>query len=130
MDIEYRKIRVPGHQDVPEHSCQKFFRVVDSFLRDNRHNGKYFTSLECRTIVLILFLRRFVDKLIGIHCTHGINRSGYFIVRYCFVTNISVRLFENLRLLRYLIEVLGLEPNDAISGEFYLVFSCRKSSFR
>ncbi|CAF1061210.1 unnamed protein product [Adineta ricciae] len=75
MDIEYCKIRVPGHQDVPEHSCRKFFRVVDSFLRDNRHN----------------------DKLIGIHCTHGINRSGYFIVRY-------------------LIEVFGLEPNDAISA--------------
>lgn len=94
MDIEYCKIRVPGHQDVPEHSCRKFFRVVESFLRDNRHNGKYFTSLECKTIVLSLFLCRFVDKLIGIHCTHGINRSGYFIVRYCFVTNICVCLLK------------------------------------
>ncbi|UJR37895.1 hypothetical protein I4U23_030584 [Adineta vaga] len=75
MDIEYCKIRVPGHQDVPEQCCRKFFRVVNSFLRDNQHN----------------------DKLIGIHCTHGINRSGYFIVRY-------------------LIEILGLQPNDAIAA--------------
>lgn len=59
LDIEYCKIRVPGHQNVPDESCRKFFRVVNNFLRDNRQN----------------------DKLIGIHCTHGVNRSGYFIVR-------------------------------------------------
>ncbi|CAF0722840.1 unnamed protein product [Adineta steineri] len=75
MNIEYCKIRVPGHQNVPEKCCQQFFRVVNSFLHDNQHN----------------------DKLIGIHCTHGINRSGYFIVRY-------------------LIEILGLQPNDAIAA--------------
>jgi len=40
MDIEYCKIRVPGHQDVPEQCCEKFFHVVNSFLRDNRRNGK------------------------------------------------------------------------------------------
>lgn len=39
-DIEYCKIRVPGHQDVPEECCRKFFRVVRSFLHDNQDNGK------------------------------------------------------------------------------------------
>jgi hypothetical protein len=40
MNIEYCKIRVPGHQDVPEKCFEKFFRVVNSFLRNNQHNGK------------------------------------------------------------------------------------------
>ncbi|CAF0732414.1 unnamed protein product [Rotaria sordida] len=75
MGIEYCKIRVPGHQDVSDKSCQKFILVVNTFLRDNRQN----------------------DNLIGIHCTHGINRSGYFIVRY-------------------LIEILGQQPDDAIAA--------------
>jgi protein-tyrosine phosphatase len=75
MDIKYCKIRVPGHQDVPDKCCQKFFRVVSSFLQDNRQNGEWLIFKE-----LSHFL--FVDTLIGIHCTHGINRSGYFIVRY------------------------------------------------
>ena len=44
MGIDYCKIRVPGHQDVPEKCCQKFFRVVNSFLKDNRNNGKKFNS--------------------------------------------------------------------------------------
>ncbi|CAF3978064.1 unnamed protein product, partial [Rotaria sp. Silwood1] len=52
-------------------NCQKFFHVVNTFLRDNRQNG--------------------------IHCTHGINRSGYFIVRY-------------------LIEILGQQPDNAIAA--------------
>jgi len=76
MDIEYCKIRVPGHQDVPEKCFEKFFRVVNSFLRNNQHNGK-----ELIYKVLQVYFHLFVDKLIGIHCTHGINRSGYFIIR-------------------------------------------------
>ncbi|CAF5095998.1 unnamed protein product, partial [Rotaria magnacalcarata] len=75
LDIEYCKIRVPGHQDVSDENCQKFFRIVNKFLRNNRQN----------------------DKLIGIHCTHGVNRSGYFIARY-------------------LIEILGLQPDEAIAA--------------
>ncbi|CAF2045013.1 unnamed protein product [Rotaria magnacalcarata] len=75
LDIEYCKIRVPGHQDVSDENCQKFFRIVNKFLRNNRQN----------------------NKLIGIHCTHGVNRSGYFIARY-------------------LIEILGLQPDEAIAA--------------
>ncbi|CAF3219092.1 unnamed protein product [Rotaria sp. Silwood2] len=75
MGIEYCKIRVPGHQDVSDKIFHKFVHVVNTFLRDNRQN----------------------NNLIGIHCTHGINRSGYFIVRY-------------------LIEILGQQPDDAIGA--------------
>ncbi|XP_014800968.1 PREDICTED: RNA/RNP complex-1-interacting phosphatase [Calidris pugnax] len=35
------------------------------------------------------------DKLIGVHCTHGLNRTGYLVCRY-------------------LIDVEGMEPNTAI----------------
>jgi len=77
MNIEYCKIRVPGHQDVPEKCYQKFFRAVNSFLQVNQHNGKGFNIGK-----MIILYFSFLDKLIGIHCTHGINRSGYFIVRY------------------------------------------------
>ncbi|CAF4996708.1 unnamed protein product, partial [Rotaria sp. Silwood1] len=77
------KIQVPGHQDVSDKNCQKFFHVVNTFLRDNRQNG--------------------------IHCTHGINRSGYFIVRY-------------------LIEILGQQPDNAIAGKFLLFVSSSSSS--
>ncbi|CAF3836814.1 unnamed protein product [Rotaria sp. Silwood1] len=52
---------------------------------------------------------RKIDNLIGIHCTHGINRSGYFIVRY-------------------LIEILGQQPDNAIAGKFLLFVSSSSSS--
>lgn len=39
MDIEYYKIRVPGHQDIPDRCYQTFSRVVNSFLRDNQQNS-------------------------------------------------------------------------------------------
>ncbi|XP_051897238.1 RNA/RNP complex-1-interacting phosphatase-like [Pristis pectinata] len=35
------------------------------------------------------------DKLIGVHCTHGVNRTGYLICRY-------------------LIDVDGMDPHEAI----------------
>ncbi|XP_032004165.1 RNA/RNP complex-1-interacting phosphatase-like isoform X1 [Hylobates moloch] len=43
---------------------------------------------------LILYFL-FIDKLIGVHCTHGLNRTGYLICRY-------------------LIDVEGVRPDDAI----------------
>jgi hypothetical protein len=46
MNIEYCKIRVPGHQDVPEKCYQKFFRAVNSFLQVNQHNGKEFILVK------------------------------------------------------------------------------------
>jgi len=47
----------------------------------------------------ILFLNKIKsnDKLIGVHCTHGLNRTGYLIVRY-------------------MIEQLGIEANEALEA--------------
>uniref|UniRef100_A0A8B9QCA0 RNA/RNP complex-1-interacting phosphatase n=1 Tax=Apteryx owenii TaxID=8824 RepID=A0A8B9QCA0_APTOW len=59
---------IPNNQTIYQFKC-----VVKNFLRDNKDN----------------------DKLIGVHCTHGLNRTGYLVCRY-------------------LIDVDGMEPNAAI----------------
>ena len=45
-----------------------------------------------------MFVFEFVDGLIGVHCTHGVNRTGYLICRY-------------------LIERLQWNPDKAIAGK-------------
>ena len=40
-------------------------------------------------------------EIVGIHCTHGVNRTGYLVARY-------------------MIEWLGYQPKDAIEGMFFL----------
>lgn len=74
--IDYVKIKVIGHDTIPsEESYKNFVRVVQNFISDNEDN----------------------EKLIGVHCTHGINRTGYFIVRY-------------------MIEYMNWEPKKAIAS--------------
>ncbi|KAM6113228.1 RNA/RNP complex-1-interacting phosphatase isoform 2-T2 [Phoenicopterus ruber ruber] len=69
----YSKIVTMGHKIPNKHTIFQFKCVVKKFLRDNKDN----------------------DKLIGVHCTHGLNRTGYLVCRY-------------------LIDVEGMEPNTAI----------------
>ncbi|XP_074784587.1 RNA/RNP complex-1-interacting phosphatase isoform X2 [Athene noctua] len=69
----YSKILTMGHEIPNRHTIFQFKCVVKKFLRDNKDN----------------------DKLIGVHCTHGLNRTGYLVCRY-------------------LIDVEGMEPNTAI----------------
>ena len=45
----------------------------------------------------IIIIFTFSDGLIGVHCTHGVNRTGYLICRY-------------------LIDKLHWEPENAIRG--------------
>ncbi|XP_072213087.1 RNA/RNP complex-1-interacting phosphatase [Excalfactoria chinensis] len=71
--LRYSKILTMGHEIPNKQTIFQFKRVVESFLRDNKDN----------------------DKLIGVHCTHGLNRTGYLVCRY-------------------LIDVEGMEPNAAI----------------
>lgn len=40
-----------------------------------------------------------VDKLIGVHCTHGLNRTGYMVCRY-------------------MVETLGFTALEAIAREY------------
>uniref|UniRef100_A0A8C6QWV1 RNA/RNP complex-1-interacting phosphatase n=2 Tax=Nannospalax galili TaxID=1026970 RepID=A0A8C6QWV1_NANGA len=71
--ISYIKIFTVGHQVPDDDTIFKFKRAVKEFLKENKDN----------------------DKLIGVHCTHGLNRTGYLICRY-------------------LIDVEGMRPDDAI----------------
>lgn len=71
--LRYSKILTMGHEIPNRHTVFQFKCVVKKFLRDNKDN----------------------DKLIGVHCTHGLNRTGYLVCRY-------------------LIDVEGMEPNTAI----------------
>lgn len=56
--ILHRKILIPGHMLPPENKVKEFMDAVDEFL------GK-----DCETLV-------------GVHCTHGLNRTGYMVCRY------------------------------------------------
>ncbi|XP_042371524.1 RNA/RNP complex-1-interacting phosphatase, partial [Plectropomus leopardus] len=67
------KILTAGHQVPGDDTILSFKRAVRRFLRENADN----------------------DKLIGVHCTHGLNRTGYLICRY-------------------LIDVDGMDPRDAV----------------
>ncbi|XP_005686413.1 PREDICTED: RNA/RNP complex-1-interacting phosphatase isoform X2 [Capra hircus] len=72
-NIPYLKIYTVGHQVPDDDTILKFKTAVNGFLKENKDN----------------------DRLIGVHCTHGLNRTGYLICRY-------------------LIDVEGMRPDDAI----------------
>uniref|UniRef100_A0A8C6WMD4 RNA/RNP complex-1-interacting phosphatase n=1 Tax=Neogobius melanostomus TaxID=47308 RepID=A0A8C6WMD4_9GOBI len=71
--LHFVKIFTAGHEIPSDAAILSFKRAVRQFLRENIDN----------------------DKLIGVHCTHGLNRTGYLICRY-------------------LIDVDGVDPIQAI----------------
>ncbi|XP_063066123.1 RNA/RNP complex-1-interacting phosphatase isoform X2 [Engraulis encrasicolus] len=71
--VHYVKIFTAGHEVPSDPTILSFKRAVRRFLRENEDN----------------------DDLIGVHCTHGLNRTGYLVCRY-------------------LIDVDGIEPEKAI----------------
>lgn len=59
-NVEHQKIFTKGHE-IPQRSLvDKFIDIVNTFLRDEQNR----------------------DKQIGVHCTHGLNRTGYFVCAY------------------------------------------------
>ncbi|CAG9535042.1 unnamed protein product [Cercopithifilaria johnstoni] len=74
IGIKYEKIMCAGHHvNTQMENIQKFYDIVNNFLSKHIYTG----------------------ELIGVHCTHGLNRTGYMICRY-------------------LIEVDGWDVNSAI----------------
>nr|1YN9_A Chain A, polynucleotide 5'-phosphatase [Autographa californica nucleopolyhedrovirus]1YN9_B Chain B, polynucleotide 5'-phosphatase [Autographa californica nucleopolyhedrovirus]1YN9_C Chain C, polynucleotide 5'-phosphatase [Autographa californica nucleopolyhedrovirus] len=67
----YKKIQVPGQTLPPESIVQEFIDTVKEFTE------------KCP------------GMLVGVHCTHGINRTGYMVCRY-------------------LMHTLGIAPQEAI----------------
>ncbi|XP_044135255.1 RNA/RNP complex-1-interacting phosphatase isoform X1 [Bufo gargarizans] len=71
--IKYSKIFTVGQQVPSDDVIAQFKRIVKQYLTQNSDN----------------------DKLVGVHCTHGLNRTGYLVCRY-------------------LIDMLSMEPSEAI----------------
>ncbi|XP_069581740.1 RNA/RNP complex-1-interacting phosphatase-like [Brachyistius frenatus] len=69
----YVKLLIEGRRVPSDGAILSFKRAAVRFLKENRDN----------------------DKLIGVHCTHGLNRTGYLVCRY-------------------LIDVDGLDPPEAV----------------
>ncbi|XP_017285182.2 RNA/RNP complex-1-interacting phosphatase isoform X1 [Kryptolebias marmoratus] len=80
QSCSYIKIFIEGHKVPSNTAILSFKRAVRQFLKENKNN----------------------DNLIGVHCTHGLNRTGYLVCRY-------------------LIDVDGLQPSAALE----LFNSCR-----
>ncbi|PAV90627.1 hypothetical protein WR25_12197 [Diploscapter pachys] len=60
-DVQYVKLNCPGHEvDGRDDIVEKFNTIVEDFVTNSENDG----------------------KLIGVHCTHGLNRTGYLICRY------------------------------------------------
>ncbi|KAM9794660.1 RNA/RNP complex-1-interacting phosphatase [Syngnathus typhle] len=78
--LSFIKIPTAGHVVPADSVVVTFKRAVRQFLRDNACN----------------------DKLIGVHCTHGLNRTGYMICRYLIEVDKmapteAIRLFNSSR---------------------------------
>ncbi|CAI2339350.1 unnamed protein product [Caenorhabditis sp. 36 PRJEB53466] len=59
--VEYVKLNCPGHEvNEREDLVQEFIRIVKEYIENSENDG----------------------KLVGVHCTHGLNRTGYLICRY------------------------------------------------
>ncbi|XP_040198111.1 RNA/RNP complex-1-interacting phosphatase isoform X3 [Rana temporaria] len=71
--VKYVKIFTAGKQVPSDDVIYEFKCLVKRFLSENAEN----------------------DKLVGVHCTHGLNRTGYLVCRY-------------------MIDVLGVVPSEAI----------------
>ncbi|XP_075167040.1 uncharacterized protein LOC142239156 [Haematobia irritans] len=71
--VEHQKLMIPGHVTPPQKLINRFKDYVKRFLRKNPDN----------------------DKLIGVHCTHGVNRTGFLICNY-------------------MVSEMAVEPNEAI----------------
>ncbi|CAN7939028.1 unnamed protein product, partial [Ixodes hexagonus] len=98
--IHHAKIVCAGQQIPHAGVVSEFFDTVDRFSMDPRNNG----------------------KLIGVHCTHGVNRTGYLVCRYMIdrlrvPPDEAIREFEDARGHRFdRIEYVRdlLEPRGAV----------------
>ncbi|XP_049872344.1 RNA/RNP complex-1-interacting phosphatase homolog isoform X2 [Pectinophora gossypiella] len=94
--VLHQKILMPGRIIPPENKVQRFMDTVDEFL------GK-----DC-------------EFLVGVHCTHGLNRTGYMVCRYMrdrlnIPGQLAIKRFEKARGYQierenYVADILGEKP--------------------
>ena len=75
QNIEHEKIYAGGHLVPNDAVVYRFFDVVEKFIIRTKTD----------------------DVVIGVHCTHGVNRTGYIVCRY-------------------MVERLGIDPSEAINA--------------
>lgn len=102
VGILHKKILMPGRFIPPESIVTEFMNTVDEFL------GK-----DC--------------DFIGVHCTHGLNRTGYMVCRYMrdrlgISARIAIKRFEKARGYKierknYIADLLGLKPPPPDVGQ-------------
>ncbi|XP_063534586.1 RNA/RNP complex-1-interacting phosphatase isoform X1 [Cydia strobilella] len=85
--VLHKKILMPGRVIPPENKVTQFMDTIDEFL------GKDCVAVQVNRAKLGLSS---ADILIGVHCTHGLNRTGYMVCRY-------------------MRDRLGIQADDAIS---------------
>ncbi|XP_055375462.1 RNA/RNP complex-1-interacting phosphatase [Condylostylus longicornis] len=72
--VQYKKLMTRGH-DVPDEQIRSSFcRLVKEYLKFNLNSG----------------------KLIGVHCTHGVNRTG-FLICFFMVTELKIDPIEAIK---------------------------------
>ncbi|CAD6245237.1 GSCOCG00013597001-RA-CDS [Cotesia congregata] len=59
LGLMYKKVPVEGKRVPIQRDVLKFFRAMEQFTKDAKD-----------------------DELIGVHCTHGLNRTGYLVCRF------------------------------------------------
>ncbi|XP_014673814.1 PREDICTED: RNA/RNP complex-1-interacting phosphatase-like [Priapulus caudatus] len=74
-NVDYVKIFCEGHVVPSSNVVRQFYEAIDNFQRKSHSK----------------------DSVIAVHCTHGVNRTGYLVCRY-------------------MIERLSVAPTDAIKG--------------
>uniref|UniRef100_A0A3Q3GMA6 Tyrosine specific protein phosphatases domain-containing protein n=1 Tax=Labrus bergylta TaxID=56723 RepID=A0A3Q3GMA6_9LABR len=88
QSVSYIKIPTQGQRVPSDATILRFKRAVTHFLQENSDN----------------------DKLFGVHCTHGLNRTGYLVCRY-------------------LIDVDGVDPAAALELFNSIIFLLNKKVY-
>ncbi|XP_023945689.2 RNA/RNP complex-1-interacting phosphatase homolog [Bicyclus anynana] len=105
--ILHTKLLMPGRIIPPETTVTKFFNAVDTYLGIDK------------------------DSLVGVHCTHGLNRTGYMVCRYMrdrlgISGTEAIKRFEEARGYKiernnYIADIMGKAPQSPDVGKETIV---------
>jgi atypical dual specificity phosphatase len=85
--VEYKKIMTAGHEIPSNQVIRDFTTTVEEFLeKDSTRIIGWYNAIcaEIDSFYQIMKFSRLDNSFFisGVHCTHGLNRTGYLICRY------------------------------------------------